>query len=303
MQYLLIFNQSILPIFIIALIAFVFKKVSRPDIKQIAGPALQVFVPILVFDSLTRFDFAISRLVQPFAFMVLLTAALIALAALAARLLRLEPGQRISFILAASMINIGNFGLPLIYFTFGQEAEAYSVIVFIIFNIPLSTVAIYLSSDKTRIREVLADISRIPIFHAFLAALVFCHFNWSLPEGLAKGVHLLAQGAIPLIIFILGLQLADISLKGRVREFMLAIAVAVCIRLLLSPVIAQALLSWLPLTQLEHKVALVQTSGPSALLPLMYAIRFNRSPDLLAAIILLTTLLSGLTLPAIIRML
>ncbi len=303
MQYLLIFNQSILPIFIIALIAFVFKKISRPDIKQIASPALQVFVPILVFDSLTRFDFAISRLVQPFAFMVLLTAALIALAALAARLLRLEPGQRISFILSASMINIGNFGLPLIYFTFGQEAEAYSVIVFIIFNIPLSTVAIYLSSDKTRIREVLADISRIPIFHAFLAALVFCHFNWSLPEGLAKGVHLLAQGAIPLIIFVLGLQLADISLKGRVREFMLAIAVAVCIRLLLSPVIAQAILSWLPLPQLEHKVALVQTSGPSALLPLMYAIRFNRSPELLAAIILLTTLLSGLTLPAIIRML
>jgi hypothetical protein len=303
MQYLLIFNESILPIFIIALIAFVFKKISRPDIRQVANPALQVFVPILVFDSLTRFDFAISRLLQPFAFMVLLTAALIALAALAAGMLRLEPGERISLILAVSMINIGNFGLPLIYFTYGQQAEAYSVIIFIIFNIPLSTVAIYLSSDKTRLKDILADISRIPIFHAFLAALIFCHFNWSLPEGLAKGVHLLAQGAIPLIIFVLGLQLADISLKGRLREFVLAIAAAVCLRLLVSPAIAEAILSWLPMTELEHKVALVQTSGPSALLPLMFAIRFNRSPDLLAAIILLTTLLSGLTLPAIIQML
>jgi predicted permease len=48
-------------------------------------------------------------------------------------------------------------------------------------------------------------------------------------------------------------------------------------------------------------VAVVQTSAPAAILPLMYAIRFNRAPDLLAATILATTLLSGLSLTVLIH--
>ena len=52
----------------------------------------------------------------------------------------------------------------------------------------------------------------------------------------------------------------------------------------------------------QRQVALVQKSAPSALLPLMYAIRFNRSPDLLAAMILSTTLLSAVSLTVLIKL-
>jgi hypothetical protein len=235
--------------------------------------------------------------------MILLTGGLLAVSALAARLLRLSPDRRVSFILACSMINIGNFGLPLIYFTFGQEAVALSVIYFVVFNIPISTLAIYLSSDKSSLGATLLDVLRIPILQAFVLALLFNQLNLPLPEGIAKGLHLFGQGAIPLLIFILGLQLGTIDLSSGLKPFLGPILAGATIRLVLSPLLALALLLLLPMDGLEHDVAVLQTSGPSAILPLMYAIRFKRSPDLLAAVIFTTTLLSGLSLPILIPLL
>ncbi|MGW8180133.1 MAG: hypothetical protein ACWGQW_15440 [bacterium] len=67
--------------------------------------------------------------------------------------------------------------------------------------------------------------------------------------------------------------------------------------------IAWVLLNWLEFPVLPLKVSLVQTSAPAALLPLMYAIRFDRSPDLLAAIIMFTTVFAGFSLTVLIKML
>jgi hypothetical protein len=82
-----------------------------------------------------------------------------------------------------------------------------------------------------------------------------------------------------------------------------AIVLAVGIRLFASPLLADRILNLFSFPALEHNVALLQTSGPSALLPLMYAINFNRSPELLAALILSTTVVSGISLPLVISLL
>lgn len=303
MQFFLIFNQSLLPLLLIVATALFYQRFFQPDIKQIATLALNIFVPLLVFDSLTRHQTSLPELWQPFMFMVLLTGCMLTLGWLGGIALRLGPQDRTSFILACSMINIGNLGLPLIYFTYGQEAVSMSVIIFVVFNIPLSTLAIFVSSDKVRTRDMLMDVLKIPIFHAMIVALFFTGVGWQLPSGLAKGVHLMAQGAIPLLIFVLGLQLATISLNRHWAVFAWSILMAVTVRLIASPLLANELLNLFAFTSLDHNVALVQTSGPAALLPLMYAIKFNRSPELLAALILTTTVASGISLPLVISLL
>jgi hypothetical protein len=303
MQYLVIFSESVLPVFVVILLAFIYNRIFRPDISGLANLALTVFAPVFVFESLIRHSLAFGELIQPFVFMVLLTGTLAAASSCLAFALRLGPSERTSLVLGTSMINVGNFGLPLIYFTFGRDAVPLSIVYFVIFNIPLSTLAIYLSSDKSRLRDILLDVMKIPIFHAFLLALLVAWLQVPVPASLQKGLRLVSQGAIPLLIFVLGLQLANITLSGlrhRVLVFAAIVSAGVAIRLIASPLAAAALLSLLPVQGLERSVAIVQTSGPAAILPLMYTIRFNRSPELLAAVILFTTLLSGLTLPLVI---
>ena len=300
MELFIIFRESVFPIFVIIIIAVIFHKIFKPDTAQISNLALYAFAPVFVFNSLIGHRISLIDFAQPALFMLVLTIALLVLGYGISVLLKLRGGEKTSFILACSMMNVGNFGLPLIYFAYGEEAIAYSVIFFIVFNIPLTTLAIYLSSNKASIREALADIFKIPILYAMLLALLFCFWQIQLPASLNKGIELFSEGTIPLFIVVAGLQLSNISLKWA-KRFILVIMAGVIIRLLASPLLALPITTLLGMSGVEQSIAIVQTSTPSAILPLIYAIRFNKSPELLASIIFFTTLISGITLPGVIN--
>ncbi len=297
MEILLIFNSSILPLFIIIAAAFIYNRIAKPDISQVANIAITVFVPVFVFDSLVKTRITFAMMIKPVMFATILTSILMALAYGVARLMKANEDQKISIVLASSMINVGNFGLPLIFFTYGDGVKVYSVLYFVAFGIPLGTVAIFISSKEKNLTNILKDIARIPIFHATLIALIVTNFSISLPEVVNRSVGLVGQAAIPLIIFILGLQLSNIRIRP---GFVRLIIPPVIIRLLVSPFVAYFALILCGITGLEQKVAVIQTSTPPALLPLMYLIRFNRCPDLMAATIFVSTLLSGISLAVLI---
>ncbi len=299
MAFITIFYTSILPIFIIVALASVYYRLMRPDIPQIANLTLMVFVPIFILEALIKHKVTLPILLKPILFMLLLTGALMLLAHLTAKAMKATENERITLILAASMINVGNFGLPLIYFAFDKRAEACSILYFSAFNFPLATVAIFISSREKKVGKILMDIAKIPILYAVVIALIITGWSLPMPLALSKGLALLAQATIPLLIFVLGLQLSNLKMKV---SYLKIILFAVGIRLIISPLIASPALQFLGITGLEQQVALVQTSTPTALLPLMYAIRFNRSPDLLAAIILATVLLSSISLTVLIKL-
>ena len=184
MEFLIIFNTSILPLFIIIAVAFIYDRIAHPDISQIANLATMVFGPIFVFNALMKREFTVAMLAKPFFFMFLITFILMLLAHFVGKMIKAKEDERIALILASSMINVGNFGLPLIYFTYGSEAEAYSALYLIAFNIPLGTVAIYLSSKQKEITKILIDIAKIPIFYALVAAVLAAELAVNIPKPL-----------------------------------------------------------------------------------------------------------------------
>ena len=300
MDLLIIFSASILPLFIIIAVAFIYYRLAHPDVSPIANLATMVFVPAFVFHALMKREFTATMLIKPLIFMILLTGSLMLLAYFLGKVIKAREDERITLILASSMINVGNFGLPLIYFAYGTGAEAYSALNFIAFNIPLSTVAIYLCSKEKEIAKILKDIAKIPIFYALVTAVCIAELGISIPKPLFQCIELMGSAAMPLLIFTLGLQLSRIKL--RFDDFKIFIP-GILIRLFVSPLIAWFFLNWLEFPDLPLKISLVQTSAPAALLPLMYAIRFDRSPDLLAAMIMFTTVFGGFSLTVLIKML
>ncbi len=79
------------------------------------------------------------------------------------------------------------------------------------------------------------DAAKIPLFHALVFALVVSGMSIEVPEIVGKSIALLGQAAIPLLIFILGLQLADIRLRF---SYLKIVLIAVIIRLVVSPALA-----------------------------------------------------------------
>lgn len=299
MEYLIILNRSVFPILIIVLIAIVYDKIFKPEIEDIAKLSIYLFTPIMVFNSFMHYNISFFVLMKPLEFMLIYTFAIIFIGAIAGKLLKLNSDDRISFILSVSMLNIGNYGLPLIYFTFGKNAEEYSMLYYIVFNISLSTIAVYMSSP-TGSKEIIKNMLKIPIFFSVLLALVFTTFTIKLPESFMNSISLMSLAGIPLLTFVMGLQLSNITFKP---SYIPAVVVATSIRLIISPFIALFVLYVININGLERDVALVQSSTPSAMVPLMLNIIFKRPTDLLASIILSTTVCSAFTLPFIIKFL
>lgn len=297
MEFIILATQSVLPIFIILGLANVYYKVFRPDIKQLVNLSLYIFAPSVVFHVMVKNGIGFFEIGKYLVLMILVTAFLMLLGNFAGRLLKLSKNDRTLFMLSVSMINIGNFGVPLIYFTYGESASSVSILTFIAFNLPLVTIAIYLASEETSFKGSIKDMLRIPIFHASILALIINTIHIPVPEMIVKLTGFLGDATFPLFIFVLGLQLAAIKLNKNIVKTAMA---SVVLRLIAAPVISAGVLFLLGFNGIEFSVSLLQISAPSALLPLMYAIKFGRKSDLLAAAILLSTALSAVTLPIII---
>jgi hypothetical protein len=296
----MLFVQIILPVFLIILTGFVLEKIARLDFRTLTTCSLYLFTPALVFATLmkrpVRFDLALDLLV----FMLLYTAILLGIALTVGRLLKMEKDARGALSLTTVMMNVGNFGLPLAYFAFGRAGLDVSILTFVLFNIPLGTLAIVIAQGaRVPLPQALANTCKIPIFHAVVLAFVLKGAGIVVPAFLLNPIDLLGQAAVPLMLVLLGMQLA----RTRLQMLPGFLSLTAVIRLALAPLIAWGLTVLLDLHGLTRNVVILQTSTPSAVLPLLYSLRFGSRPDLVAGAIFVTTLLSAFSLTVILYLL
>ncbi len=289
----MLFVQVILPVFLIAAAGFVFARKSGTDLHSLASSALFLFAPSLVFSALMKQNVESDTLGLLALFMVLYTATLCLISFGISRYCNFEGNTARAFTLTTSMMNIGNFGLPLVFFAYGQPALNVSIIIFVLFNIPLSTVAIVIAQGQGRKwQEAIKSALKIPIFYGVALALIFKTFNVQPPEFILRATELLGQAAIPVMLVLLGMQLSVSKIDHNWGFF----GLATTIRLLVGPILAIALTHLIGLDGLTRKIVILQSSTPSAVLPLLYTIRSGTRPDLVSGTILLSTLCSAFTL-------
>lgn len=296
----MLFVDIILPVFLIIFSGFWLEKKFAPDFATLTNCSLFLLGPALVFSALCKSQVSFLLAGQLLLFMVVYTGAMLLLAWGLGRTFRFDGDSRRALALSTVTMNCGNFGLPLVLFAYGSEALDLSVLTFVVFNIPLSTLAIVLAQGSgTRLREALANAAKIPIFHAVLLAFVLKGFGITLPGFLLRPLELLGQAAIPLMMVLLGMQLA----KTRLQAAPGFLSLASLLRLVLAPLLAWGLTLCFGIGGLLQKVVILQTSTPAAILPLLYSLRFGTRPDLVAGAITATTLFSALSLTALLYLL
>ncbi|MBE0599445.1 MAG: AEC family transporter [Desulfuromonadales bacterium] len=289
----MLFVQIILPVFLVVFSGFVLERTAKLDFRTLSVSSLYLFSPCLVFSALMKQEVSFSLAGQIGLFMLLYTAAMLILSLTAGYLLRFDRETRSALHLATVMMNIGNFGLPLTWFAFGQPGLEISILTFFFFNLVLSSLAIVLAQGSTAtLRQAVTNAMKIPIFHAGILALALQAIGARVPELVLRPVDLLGQAAIPLMLVLLGMQLARTRLQSGAGFFSLA----ALLRLAVAPLLALALTWLLGIGGLAQKVIILQTSTPSAILPLLYALKFGSRPDLVAGAIFVTTLLSAISL-------
>lgn len=295
----MLFVNVILPVFVIVLAGYVLQRRAQFDLRPLSDSSLYLFTPALVFASLLRHELVVEQLGSFLVFMLLYTAVMSVIAAAIGRWCQLDGQAGRALVLTTAMMNIGNFGLPLVLFAYGPEALSLSVLAFVLFNFSLSSYAIVVAQGEAKLVEATCNMLRIPLIHATVLAFLCKAVDWAPPEYVMRPVELLGQAAVPVMLSLLGMQLARVNAVSGWGFC----ALATSLRLLVAPLVGLALVVLLGIDGLARKVLILQTSTPSAVLTLLYSVRYNTRPDLVSGTILLSTLLSAVTLTVILYLL
>jgi predicted permease len=211
---------------------------------------------------------------------------------LIAYILRFNRSIMVALLLTVMFGNVGNFGLSLNLFAFGESALAYASIYFVTSASLVYTLGVVLASwGKTDLRTSLMGVFKVPVIYAVLFALIFNWFNWELPLPLNRTVTLLSDAAIPVMIVLLGIQLYN----SKVSKDTLTVGLSNFLRLVASPILAIGLALVFGLQGSAYQAGVLEAAVPTAVLTTVLATEYNIEPALVTTAVVTSTLLSPLT--------
>ncbi len=288
-----VLTDNILPIFVVAGLGVLLRRFTRLDTQALSRLALYALSPCLFYSSLANSELQGGEVGQIVAFTLLTTLAMGALALLAGIALRLRRSERTALLLLAIFTNCGNFGLTLNQLRYGDPGLSRAVIYFTVSTILIFTLGVFLASaGRAGLREGLRRLVRMPTTYAVILAVVAYNTSFELPAALDRGVAIAGDGAIPVMLVVLGMQMADLRSLSELRVS----SFGALVRLVAGPLVAVGVAGLLGLTGLAHSVSIIQASLPTAVFTTILATEFDVLPSAVTTGVVLSTLLSPITL-------
>lgn len=294
------FANNILPILLISAAGFITGRTLEIDSRAFGRALFYFFTPVLVFNLLVTSKLPLAEVLRVggLAAGVILASGGIAL--LGGLALRLERTTLVSVLLTAMFANNGNYGMPLIAFAFGPEALAHSGIYFVFASLLTNTLGVLIASlGHLDLRAALLGLFKVPTIYAALLGVLVHESGVLLPLPLERTITLAASATLPVMIFLLGLELRHIRWTNSRR----ALALGTSVRLLAGPLLGLALAGWLGLSGSARQAAVMEASMSSAVANVNLAAEYRLNTSLVAATVLFSTLLSPLTLTPLILLL
>jgi len=279
------------PVFIITALGYLWARRDQPfDNATISSLVMYIGTPSLVFHSLTSLQPELDQLKTLGLAAVGVIGLCLAIGYVGLKVTGLD---RNAFLPALTLANTGNMGLPLVMLTFGDIGLAMGVVVFFVHSLTQNSVGLAISSGSFKAQTLLKQ----PILWAVILACGILLTDAQVPDWLTNTTRLLGGLLIPAMLLMLGTSLARLTLKDLPQALALAIA-----RLLLGAGSALLMIWLLRLDGVAAGVLLLQATMPIAVFNYVFADRFNRHPDQVAATVLVSTLITMAALPFLVAL-
>ncbi|HMX17433.1 MAG TPA: AEC family transporter [Rhodocyclaceae bacterium] len=263
----------VFPVFAVIGVGWLYGRYRRPDMSVANQLNMDLFVPALVFSALAAKSFAIGdhAMLALAGSVVILGSGLIG-----------WPIARLSGIAPKTLVppmmfkNSGNMGIPLIVLTFGDQALPAAVVLFLVENLLHFSLGAWMLDHRVR----MLDLWKNPVMAAGLAGLAVSLGGVALWPPAVTAIRMLGDVSIPLLLFSLGVRLAQSAfhvwgagLVGALATPAAGLAVAIACR---------------PLLESGQEAAILLLFGalPPAVLNYMFAERYRQEPDKVASIVM-----------------
>lgn len=303
-------TTAILPVLSIAVVGYLLGSLRDVDVDPLGTVTMYILAPALVFHSLATTELAGRQVAGVAAGVAVFTIAMLAISDVTGRLLGETEPIRSGFVLASTFPNSGNMGIPLSAFAFGFVGRSTAVLFLTVQSILVYTLGLYVASrGQGSLRESLGEVFRVPLIYAVVAAGAARWFGVVPPtESTAmQTIGLVGDAAIPLLLIVLGVQLANTEAGAPLRR----VAPVNVLKLGVAPAVGLAIVPIVGLTDpTVVRTFVLECAMPAAITPLIFAIEFDvpgasdlTRPAYLSTAILTTTLASVPTLTVLIVLL
>lgn len=289
------FTEAILPVLSIAGAGYLLGRYMDVDAKPLSTVTIYVLAPALVFDSLIVSSVGGVTGLKVVLSAVLMTFVMWGVSGLFGWASGLEGERRGALELTGAFPNTANYGIPLSVFAFPGVGRTTAVLYVIGSSIMIYTVGVYIASSKSSIRRVF----ELPLVYAVILAITLNYLGVSIPGSQMQIVGLVGDSAIPVMLLILGIQLAHTSPSGGLAD----VSLVNVLRLLVAPVLAVPVVLALGLSGDVGRVVVLESGMPVAVTTLLFSIEFRGDVDYVATAVLTTTLSSVITLTILIYIL
>lgn len=195
-----------------------------------------------------------------------------------------------SFLVPLTFGNFGNMGLPLCLFAFGEAGLALGLAVFLVTTLCHFSLGVAILNGRAAGRALLQS----PILYSGVAAASMLMLDWSLPPFLQNTADILGSMCIPLMLLTLGISLSSLRVSSAGLSLLYAVA-----RLGLGLLAGLTTVWVLELEGVLRQVVLLQSAMPAAVFNYLLAVQYRREADTVAGIVVMSTLLSFVTIPAL----
>ena len=277
--------EILFPLFAITALGYVVGRRMKPDLAQANKLNMDVFVPALVFAALANKAFDISAFLPLVVAVSLIVVGSGLVAWALARALGMQPKTLVPPIM---FNNCGNLGLPLAVLTFGDTALAPMVVMFMVSNLVHFSFGAWLLDHRVR----LLTVWKVPSVLATFLGLSVSLSHFEVWPPLLIAIRMLGEISIPLMLFGLGVRLAD----SRISAVGIGVFGALA-RPLIGLALAWAVLQLIELPAREQALLLVFGALPPAVLNFMFAERYQQEPGKVASMVLIGNLAAVVFLP------
>lgn len=287
------FINNLLPVLAIAAAGFLLGRAIPVDARSLGRVIFYFFSPILVFNLILHNNLPLGEMARTMGFCLAMFVAMSLLSLLVGRLAKFERSTMIALLLTVAFANTGNYGLPLVAFAFGEDALAHATLYFVTTSILFNTVGVLIASlGHLDIRQAALGLLKVPTVYAVSLAALLNQYQVNLPSPLERTISLAAEGAIPMMLILLGVELARVQWSHSLK----ALGLGVGVRLLVAPLVGILLAIPFGLTGAARQGNILETAPPAAVTNAVLAGEYKLDTSLVTAIIFIGTILSPFTI-------
>jgi malate permease and related proteins len=284
----------VLPTFIAILIGYIIGKTVSIDMTGVIDLVFYVGLPALAFVSILSQQIVLLDAVKVWAAALLVT---LGCGVIGWILFWIKKEKHTALYLPITLPNTVNIPFPIVSLAYGPAGLFVATLYYIPNFLTISSLGVFVAAGKSW-RENLIAVLKVPAVYAAVLALLLNLYHINVPPLIVKPLDFIGSMVTPAVVLTLGYSLSRVKITSIPTTLLASL-----VRLGGGLAIGLLVVYLFQMTGITRTVVILMSSMPAAVNTYLMAVKYKNEAEVVASVVLVTTLASLVMIPFLLNIL